>query len=108
MGGRSQARAISQAATTASASALPRDSTPSATAAASRARRGRSSPMAASRGSAPRDASSVRKRDTPHVDDAVADADDLGAMADEHDRRARAGARDDGVQHPSLECRVEV
>ena len=95
-GGICQARVISQAETPASASALPSDSTPSATAS-----RRRDSPRA----------QQAQTAHSPHdqtIDDPVTDRDDALAMSDDHHRRTGPCPLDDGPQHAVLGVGVQV
>src|ERR1700761_3619991 len=109
-GGICQARVISHADTPARASALPSDSTPSAIAARTRSRRGRSnSAIGPAIRRRPATESGPRiSRSTPgnDFDDPVADGEDRLAVADNDHRRTGAGPLDNGPQHALLGAAV--
>ena len=100
-GGISHARVISQADTAVSASALPSDSAPSATASAIREILGRISDHASRSGSR-------RDTDTPHVHNGVADRQHPVAVTDDKYGVPAVGAPGDGVEDPRLGGPVEM
>jgi hypothetical protein len=88
-----------------SANALPSDNAPRAIPSSNRGRRGRSSGIAASKGS---DAGTMGLLCRAHVDDVITDPDDPLTVADHHHRVTGARSLDNRPQHSGFRRSIQM